>query len=371
MAKIKQADGYQVKQVLADKVGELNAFGWNKVKNSTRVIKKKTYVNVRRKLALSKIPDLRPLESKYEKWSKKKIKKNPIGGIFAFLFMIVFFAVALVGLYVGLTDNILSGKAYEKSIAIYNAAVEKDLITAKDLGLGEDKTAELCVYDEEGKAVKISDGYTAFVKKGYIAYSAAAFINNYTYLNDEDKTVKLDAKEDADTISAFVKEYIDQLDELKYVSYKEDADDDAIAKAKEGFDTTVVVAEDGTYSVKAGGIAMIDGIVDGIVRPLLQGFGLGYAPLVMGFGIPLVAGAAAFVLFLILLIVFIRICGAKKRIEKRELILSESMKEAAELVYGVKLKNRDLMTKTERRMHDMQSMIVRAIHQASEDDDDD
>lgn len=365
--KIKQADGYQVKQVLADKAVELNAFGWTKVKNSMRTVKKKTFVNVRRKIGLARIPGLKPIESKYNKWANKKIKKNPVGGIFAFLFMLVFFAVAAVGLYIGLNDNILSGKAYEKSIAAYNAAVQTRLVTADDLEVDE---AAPCVYDADKETVEETDGYKAFVKK-YVAYSFGGFINNYTYETD-DGAVKLDAKDDAAKINAFAKEYINQLDKLGYVDHAEDATRDDIAKDNLEFDASVVYsADEDTYSVKAGTLAPVDNIVDGIIRPLLQGFGLGYAPLVAGFGIPFIAGAGCFVLFLICLIAFIRICGAKARLEKRETIVAECLKEARELVYGIKVKNRDLMTKNERKMYDMQSMIVRAIHQANDDEEDD
>ena len=372
-AKVKQAEGYQVKQVLAEKSGELNAFGWNKVKNSTRVIKKKTYVNVRRKTPLAKIPGLKAIESKYEKWSKKKIRRNPLGGIFAFLFMIVFLAIAVVGLYIGLNDNVIGGKAYEKSIAVYNMAVKNGLIDKE--GLKVDKDLELCEYDAETKTVKVADGYSAFIKKGYVAYSFAAFINNYTYLDDEDKAVKYDAKDDADLISKFAKDYLTQLDELGFVSYAEDAEEADIEKAKLAYDATVSYsADDDLYSAKAGGIAAIDGIVDGMLRPTLQGF-VDYKPLldlgVIALGIPLIAGAAGIILFIICLIGFIRVCTAKNRRMKRDEIVAECLKEGSALVYGVKVKNRDLMTKTERKMHDMQSMIVRAIHQANEDDDDD
>lgn len=365
--KVKQADGYQVKQVLADKAAELNAFGWNKVKNSTRTVKKKTFVNVRRKIALARIPGLKPIENKYNKWAKKKIKKNPVGGIFAFLFMLVFFAVALVGLYIGLNDNLIGGKAYEKSIAAYNAAIETDLITADDLGVDE---ATACEYDADKKAVTVSDGYKAFVKK-FVAYSFGGFINNYSYSVDG-TTYKLKADEDQDKIDAFAKEYLSQLDQLGFVSYAEDADEEAIEKAKLAYDASVIYSADkDSYSVKAGLLGPVDGIIDGMIRPLLQGFGLDYKPLFMDFGIPFIAGAGCFVLFIICLIAFIRICGAKRRIEKRETIVADCVKEAHEMVYGVKVKNRDLMTKTERKMYDMQSMIVRAIHQASDDEDED
>lgn len=355
--KMKQVDGYQVKQVLADKSGELNAFGWNKVKNSNRTIKKKAYVNVRRKIALSKIPGLKPLEGKYEKWSKKKIKKNPIGGIFAFLFMIVFFAVALVGLYIGLNDNLIGGNAYEKSIAVYNAAVATNMITADADDVDVEKL-DLCTYDAESEAIEVTDGYKAFVKK-YVAYSFAGFINNYTYGEDGEK---LDAEADAAKINAFAKEYLKQIEQLQLLGEEEEA---------VAYDSSLVYnEEENSYSAKAGLLGPVDGLIDGVVRPLLQGF-VDYKPIVMFIGIPLLAGAVCLILFVICLISFIRICGAKNRIEKRNEIIAECLKEATELVYGVKVKNRDLMTKTERKMHDMQSMIVRAIHQANEDDDDD
>lgn len=339
-SKIKQADGYQVKQVLADKAAELNAFGWNKVKNSTRVIKKKQYVDVRRKLGLARIPGLKPIENKYNKWSKKKIKKNPVGGIFACLFMVIFFAVAIVGLYIGLTDNILSGNAYEKSIAVYNAAVKTGVITASDVGVD---SLDACTVD--GEMVTETDGYKAFVKK-YVAYSFGGFVNT----NDFSET----------QINDLGDEYLDQLVDL---GYAEDSDK-ALA-----YDKTISSTDSG-YAAGAALVAPIDNIVDGMVRPILQGFGLGYKGLVAGFGIPLIAGAACFVLFIICLIAFISICNAKKRIAKRDEIVAECVKEGSELVYGVKVKNRDLMTKTERKMHDMQSMIVRAIHQANDEDDD-
>ncbi len=355
-SKVKQVDGYQIKQVLADKSAELNAFGWNKVKNSTRNVKKKTYVNVRRKIALSKTPGLKAIESKYEKWSKKKIKKNPIGGIFAFLFMLIFFAVALVGVYMGLNDDLLGGKAYEKSIAAYNAAVKTNMVTSEDLEL--DDALELVKYDDEEEALgEVTDGYKAFIKK-YVAYSYAGFINNYADADGE----KLDAEADEATIKAFAKEYLKQVEELGFLGEDEEAAD---------FDSSLVYDEDNdTYTTKSALVGAIDGIVDGIIRPILLGFGLGYKPLVASFGIPFLAGALCLVLFIICLIAFIRICGAKNRIEKRNEIVAECIKEASELVYGIKIKNRDLMTKNERKMHDMQSMIVRAIHQANEDDDD-
>ena len=358
-SKIKQVDGYQVKQVLADKAVELNAFGWNKVKNSTRTVKKKVFVNVRRKSALARTPGLKPIEAKYEKWAKKKIKKNPIGGIFAFLFMVVFFAVAVAGLYIGLNDDIIGGKAYEKSIAVYNAALATSMISAEDFeGVDELKP---CAYDSATEAVEETDGYKAFVKK-YVAYSFGGFINNYSY-SEGDTVKKLDAKEDADLIKAFAEEYLKQIEDLNYIG--EDA------KAID-FDASVIYSEsDDTYSVKAGTLAPVDDIIDSVLRPLIQGFGLGYKPLVLFLGIPLIAGAAGLILFIICLIAFIRICGAKKRMIKRDEIITECVKEAKELVYGIKVKNRDLMTKTERKMYDMQSMIVRAIHQASDDEEDD
>ena len=359
--KIKQADGYQVKQVLADKALELNAFGWTKVKNSARTVKKKQVVNVRRKIALARIPGLKPIEAKYDKWSKKKIKKNVVGGIFAFLFMLVFFAVALVGLYIGLNDNMLSGNAYEKSIAAYNAALKTDLITAEDLDVEADKAIP-CVYDDDKEAVEENDGYKAFIKK-YVAYSFGGFINNYSFDETQDKEK---------ITNDFAKEYIKQLDDLGFVSYADDADKEDIEKAKLAYDSSIVYAADSdSYSVKAGMLAVVDGIVDGMIRPLIQGFGVGYAPVVAGFGILFLAGAGCFVLFIICLIAFIRICGAKARIEKRETIVADCLKEARELVYGIKVKNRDLMTKNERKMYDMQSMIVRAIHQANDDEEDD
>lgn len=367
--KIKQADGYQVKQVLADKALELNAFGWTKVKNSARTVKKKAVVNVRRKIALARIPGLKPIESKYDKWANKKIKKNVVGGIFAFLFMLVFLAVALVGLYIGLNDNMLSGNAYEKSIAAYNAALKTDLVKADDLGIDE-ADAIACVYDEDKEAVEENDGYKAFIKK-YVAYSFGGFINNYTYVDGE-TAYKLDATDDQDKIKAFAKEYLKQLDDLGYVSYEEGATAEDIEEAELAYDSSIVYsATDDTYSVKAGALAVVDGIIDGVVRPLIQGFGLGYAPVVAGFGILFLAGAGCLVFFIICLIAFIRICGAKARIEKRETIVADCLKEARELVYGIKVKNRDLMTKNERKMYDMQSMIVRAIHQANDDEEDD
>jgi len=357
-SKIKIVDGYQVKQVAAEKAGELNAFGWNKVKNSTRNIKKKVFVNVRRKIALSRTPGLKPIESKYNKWAKKKIKKNPIGGIFAFLFMLIFFAVALVGLYIGLNDNIISGNAYEKSIAIYNAAIKTNLIVAEDFdGVSE---LEPCTYDKDTEEVKETDGYKAFIKQ-YVAYSFGGFINNYSY-SDDGTVYKLNAEEDEVKINAFAKEYLTQLEDLGYIA--EDA------KAID-YDSSVSFDEEkNTYSVKAGMLAVVDGYVDAYARTMLQKY-VGYKPLVMFIGIPLIAGAAGLILFIICLIAFIRICGAKKRIAKREEIIAECVKEAKELVYGIKVKNRDLMTRTERKMFDMQSMIVRAIHQASDDEEDD
>ena len=357
-SKIKIVDGYQVKQVLAEKAGELNAFGWNKVKNSTRTIKKKVFVNVRRKIALSRTPGLKSIELKYDKWSKKKIKKNPIGGIFAFLFMLIFFAVALVGLYIGLNDDIIGGKAYEKSIAIYNAAIETNMIALKDFeGLSE---LEPCTYDADTKEVKETDGYKAFIKQ-YIAYSFGGFINNYSY-TDGDTVYKLKADEDEAKISDFAKKYLSQLEDLGY-----------IAEGAKAVDYDSSVAYDETkeiYSVKAGMLAVVDGYVDAYARTMLQKY-VGYKPLVMFIGIPLIAGAAGLILFIICLIAFIRVCGAKKRIAKREEIIAECVKEAKELVYGIKVKNRDLMTRTERKMFDMQSMIVRAIHQVSDDEEDD
>ncbi len=345
--KVKIVDGYQVKQVLAEKAAELNAFGWNKVKNTTRTIKKKVFVNVRRKIALSRTPGLKPIESKYEKWAKKKIKKNPIGGIFAFLFMVVFFAVALVGLYIGLNDNFISGNAYEKSIAIYNAAIETDLISAEDFeGVSE---LEPCTYDEDAQALKETDGYNAFIKK-YVAYSFGGFVNNCNLL-DQDAW-----------INEFAEAYIAQLEDLGFL--KEDVD-------PLKYDSSVAYDEDNdVYSVKAGTLAVIDKYVDSFVRTMLQQF-VGYKPLVMFIGIPLIAGVVGLILFVVCLIAFIRICGAKKRIAKREEIVAECVKEGKELVYGIKVKNRDLMTRTERKMFDIQSMIVRAIHQANDDEEDD
>ena len=357
-SKMKVVDGYQVKQVLAEKAAELNAFGWNKVKNSTRTVKKKVYVNVRRKVALARTPGLKPIESKYDKWAKKKIKKNPIGGIFAFLFMVVFLAVAVVGLYIGLNDDIIGGKAYEKSVAAYNAAIESGLISAADFeGLD---TIEKCEYDAETKSIKETDGYNAFIKQ-YVAYSFAGFINNYSYSVD-DEVKKLDAKEDADKINDFAAKYLSQIEDLNLIG--EDA------KALD-FDSSVIYNEsEDSYSAKAGLLAPVDNIVDGIIRPLLQGY-VGYKPLVLFLGIPLIAGAAGLILFIICLIALIRIGGAKKRMLKRDEIVAECVKEAKELVYGIKVKNRDLMTRTERKMFDMQSMIVRAIHQANDADEDD
>lgn len=351
--KVKQQEGYQVKQVLAEKAAELNAFGWNKVKNSTRTIKKKTYVNIRRKMGLAKVNELKPLENKYNKWAKKKIKKNPIGGIFAFLFMVIFLAVGVVGLYLGLNDDMLSGKAYEKSIAAYNAAIEAGLIEAADLDLDEIKACEL----NDDDVVEVNDGYNAFIKK-YVAYSFGGFVNNFTYLDEEEETVAL--KDDADKVNEFGTKYIAQLSALGY------ADEDA----ELDFDASIEETDDG-YAVKAGALDMINGIFDGMIRPMIQGFGIGYAPFVAGFGILFLAGAGCFVLFIIMLIVFIRICKAKSRIAKRDEIIAECIKEAGEIVYGAKCKNRDLMTKTERKINDYQKMVVRAIRQANEDDDDD
>ena len=359
-SKMKVVDGYQVKQVLAEKAAELNAFGWNKVKNSTRTVKKKVYVNVRRKVALARTPGLKPIESKYDKWAKKKIKKNPIGGIFAFLFMVVFLAVAVVGLYIGLNDDIIGGKAYEKSVAAYNAAIESGLISAADFeGLD---TIEKCEYDAETKSIKETDGYNAFIKQ-YVAYSFAGFINNYSYsVGDEVNKLDPSVEEDQAKINSFAEKYLEQIEELNLIG--EDA------KALD-FDSSVVFDESkGVYSAKAGLIAQVDSIVDGIIRPLLQGY-VGYKPLVLFLGIPLIAGAAGLILFIICLIALIRIGGAKKRMLKRDEIVAECVKEAKELVYGIKVKNRDLMTRTERKMFDMQSMIVRAIHQANDADEDD
>lgn len=357
-SKIKIVDGYQVKQVPAEKASELNAFGWNKVKNSTRTVKKKVFVNVRRKIALSRTPGLKPIESKYDKWAKKKIKKNPVGGIFAFLFMLVFFAVALVGLYIGLNDDIIAGKAYEKSIAIYNAAIETNLISAADFeGVNE---LEPCKYDADTKVVTETDGYKAFIKQ-YVAYSFGGFINNYSYTVDG-TVYKLTAEDNAAQINNFAEKYLAQLEDLGFVA--EDA------KAID-YDSSIAFDEEkGDYSVKGGVLAVVDGYVDAYARTMLQKF-VGYKPLVLFIGIPLIAGAAGLILFIICLSAFIRICGAKKRMIKRDEIIAECVKEGKELVYGIKVKNRDLMTRTERKMFDMQSMIVRAIHQAGDDEEDD
>ena len=339
MAK-KNESTYEYKEAPMRQALVYSAFGWLIGKRSQHYSRKlnKEVVTLRRDYLISTNPVIVDCEKEYAKLEKGRIPVKHRSNVFLgfigkTLVMLFTIAVLLAGVgltVVGLYDGFVVGK---KSWAVYNAAVEAEL------------SPDPFYIEEIGGKAELPDGYYDFVSKH-------PTINTFG-----DLVAFNDGKVDEEKL---LRSYETWLTTFGVV---EEGDEDGFAKV----DKTVVKNADGEYPA--------DNEFEpfGIVRGFVFGRGLGklFASMPIWFNACTAFGAALIVVFVVTVVIEAAV-GKKKKREKRIKIAqlkSECLKTASAALRQMKSENRELMTRRDMQMSDLEAMFSQVMESHSDDDD--
>ena len=341
MAK-KIIDSYEYKEAPKRQAMEYVAFGWQIGRNSEHYSSKerKDVVTMRRDIAIGANPTIHDFEKSYLKLERGKLplkyRNKPIlKGIFKCLLILLTIAVLAVG--VGLiTVGVYDGfKVEKRSRAIYNTLVE--------LSMTEDKLI-VDVVEENGSA--LTDGYIEFAKENPTLDTFAELIDYNNGKTDEE---------------VLLKTYKNWLVKFGLASK-------GVEESFEAADPSVVPDEFGYYVNEED---TIGGIFD-LVRQYVSFVNFDGALEAMPIWLNTFSlmGAAALILFVLLIIIesAVRKRNKKKKRQKCVLLMRDCVKKSTDALYDLKMENRELMTKKDMQLYDLETMFTQVMQPSGDDD---
>lgn len=338
----KEIDSYEYKEAPMRKAFAYSSFGWLIGKHSQHYSKKydQEVVTLRRDIAIGADPTIRECEKEYHKLEKgivpaKYKNRSFIKFIFKALFVLITFAlcVCAIGLTaVGVYDGV---KVETRVRALYNTAVEKELFDGKLAGT------------ENRNGSVLPDSYIKFVK------------NDPTLDTFAELVAFADGKVGDE---ALLETYSSWL--VKYGS----ASDEAI-ETIEKIDPSVKADGDGRYITKNSTVDMIFDVVRKSLSFISFDNALEGMPIWVNSFV--LAGGGALVLFVLLTIIGVvfRKRAKKERIRQCALLKKDCLQNAAKALHDLKMENRELMTRKDMRLLDLENMFTQVMSVKDDDDD--
>ncbi len=356
MAKKKQNfndSNYEYNYFSMNELDHYRFFGWEKAPDAPTSVrgkgkKKETVYLSRRRSFVAADPSVSRFEKRYNVLAKKNIKPRPLWGIITFLFMLIFLVLTVAELWIGVGD--LVGKARNNRVlGIYNfVAAEQNDKAEDDSQLWELIQSET---DESGADVLvIPSQYYAFKKENP---TVDTFAEAVQYLMAK---FEPEAEVTADCYETRAAAYANALVALKLVEDQEGAGK---------LDVTLKPNEEGEYVFENDVITTIldyprqyiNGTVD--LDETLSGLGISFLTT------PVAIGVVGLILYIVFTAIFFRIVSGKRRKAEKEEEMKTCLVRGEYAYRELKQNNPSLMTASERKIYDMQSMITEAIRRAN------
>ena len=341
MAK-KEIEYYEYKEAPMRKAYAYASFGWLIGKHSQHYSKKldREVVTLRRDIAIGADPTIRECEKEYLKLEKGKLPakyRNKsffriLGKIFITLIIVVLLLAGLGMSVVG----VYNGIATEKRVrALYNAAVKAEIVADADLVETATKNGSV-----------LPQTYVAFKKD----HSTLDTFAELMQLNDG-------AVSERKVLDAYHESLID-------LELAED-DEDSFEK----FDPSLIKNEGGEYVASA---SAINDLID-IVRKYFAfvNFDRTLEGLPVWLNSFTLIGIASLLVFVLLMIVcsIARKKNKKERLRQCALLKRDCLKNAGKALHDLKLENRELMTRKDMRLLDLENMFTQVMSTKEEDDE--
>ncbi len=348
---------YDAINVSEKDVNAYRAFGWVRTKDTPADVKEgKNAPNVvmKRKLPYGRNPDLANCERKYFKLYKKKFRQLPILGIFSFLLMIAFFAVAVFELYFGISGIVASSK--KTDVAPAGEPTAEAAANAVDQTPSENEKTN----DENTDATTKSNGIKDIlndINKNYVAkYLDPMLKDTVVYIVDESVIV---------TDEETQKSYVPQGTKI---TVEEGTGENVTTKEIEvTSDSNVKTDAEGKKYITLANTAKLFSVealaeTIGIKKYLTS---------------EIFVGVVSLLLFVIFLIIFCEIAKIKKKRKENFAKLADLEYEANCIITDMRNRDYSLMNRMERKQVMWTNIIANGIRQANasnvsySDDDDD